>query len=171
MMASSAVAWERTLLACPGFPGTASHSIVLFANKARWKRALSGVLTKTMNPKLAQFAHQKYLNLESYRKTGQPIRTPMWFAEENGLLYVYSLANAGKVKRVRHHPRVRVASCDMRGKLKGAWVEGEARIVDPAEAARGHQALNRKYGWLKRAGDLFSKLKKRERVVMAIQVD
>ena len=33
---------------------------------------------------LGQFANQKYLNMETYRKTGKPVATPLWFAEENG---------------------------------------------------------------------------------------
>src|ERR671930_611340 len=94
---------------------------------------------------LTQFAHQKYLNLETYRRTGQPVATPVWFAEAHGTLYMYSLANAGKVKRIRNNPRVRVMPCDMRGQPQGEWVEATARIVDDREAALGHKLLNDKY--------------------------
>jgi uncharacterized protein len=116
----------------------------------------------------AQFADQKYLNLETYRKTGQPVATPVWFAEANGTLYMYSLANAGKVKRIRNNSRVRIVPCDMRGQPKGEWVEAKARILDEREAALGHKLLNDKYGWMKRIGDAFSKLRQRQRVVIAI---
>ena len=92
--------------------------------------------------RLSQFADEKYLNLESYRKTGQTVATPVWFAEDGALLYIYSLADAGKVKRIRNNPRVRVTPCDMRGKLKGEWVEARARIVQGAEAVKGHQLLD-----------------------------
>lgn len=121
--------------------------------------------------KLAQFAGQDYLNLESYRKTGQPVQTPMWFAEDGGRLYVYTLANAAKVKRVRHNPRVRIAPCTVRGRPKGEWVGATARVVGPEEAARGQALLTRKYGWKKRIGDFFSGLRGRERAVMTIDVD
>ncbi len=120
--------------------------------------------------KLAQFANQKYLSLESYRKNGTPVATPVWFAEDGGMFFIYSLANAGKVKRIRNNPRVRVAPCDVRGKLKGDWVDAEARIADAATATRGHQLLNRKYGLLKKIGDLFSRLRKRAREVITIRV-
>jgi uncharacterized protein len=123
------------------------------------------------NEKLAQFANQKYLNLESYRKNGMPVATPLWFAEDEGVFYVYSLANAGKVKRIRNNPRVRVVPCDVRGRPKGEWVDAEARIADEATAARGHQLLNKKYGLLKGIGDFFSKLRKRERAVITIRVN
>jgi uncharacterized protein len=121
--------------------------------------------------KSAQFADQKYLNLESYRKNGTPVSTPVWFAEEQGVFYVYSLANAGKVKRIRSNPRVRIMPCDIRGNPKGEWVDAEARIADAATDAKGHKLLNQKYGLLKRVGDVFSKLRKRERAVITIRVN
>jgi len=119
--------------------------------------------------KLAQFAHQKYLNLETYRKNGKPVPTPVWFAQDDGVLYVYTNVNTGKVKRIRNNPRVRLAPCDARGKPKGTWVEGQARIVDAAEADRGHQLLNQKYSW-KRLGDIWAKLRRSKQVVIAIEV-
>jgi PPOX class probable F420-dependent enzyme len=121
--------------------------------------------------KLAQFRGQKYLSIESYRKTGLAVATPVWFAEGDGVFYVYSLANAGKVKRIRNNPRVRVMPCDFRGQPKGVWVNAEARIADAATGARGHQLLNKKYGLMKRVGDFFSKLRKRERAVITIRVN
>ncbi|HWX43484.1 MAG TPA: PPOX class F420-dependent oxidoreductase, partial [Blastocatellia bacterium] len=77
--------------------------------------------------KLAALAHEKYINLETYRKDGTPILTPVWFVQQGGNVYVYSLANAGKVKRIRRTSMVRIAPCDMRGTLKGDWIAGTAR--------------------------------------------
>src|SRR5215475_5626937 len=119
---------------------------------------------------LAPFAGQKYLNLESFKRDGTPVRTPVWFAEEQGVLYVYTLANAGKVKRIRRHPRIRIAPCTMRGTVTGPWAEAEATIVDATTAAHGHALLRHKYGWMKGIGDLVSRLLHRERVVIAIRV-
>jgi hypothetical protein len=122
------------------------------------------------SPNLAPFAGQKYLNLESVKRDGTSVQTPVWFAEDQGVLYVYTLANAGKVKRIRRHPRIRLAPCTMRGTVIGAWVEAEATIVDATTAAHGHALLRHKYGWLKGIGDVFSRLLHRERVVIAIRV-
>jgi PPOX class probable F420-dependent enzyme len=94
----------------------------------------------------------------------------VWFAEEQGVLYVYTLANAEKVKRIRHHPRIRIAPCTMRGTVTGPWVEVEATIADATTAAHGHALLRHKYDWMKRIGDLFSHLLHQERVVIAIRV-
>lgn len=121
------------------------------------------------NEKLSEFAGEKYVNLATYRKNGTAVYTPVWFAEEGDQLYIYSLANAGKVKRIRNNPRIKIAPCDVRGKVKGKWVEAEARIVEASEAEHGHKLLNKKYGMLKSIGDFFSKLRKRERTVIAIR--
>ena len=118
---------------------------------------------------LSPFVGQRYLNLESFKRDGTPVQTPVWFAEEQGVLSVYTLANAGKVKRIRRTPRIRLAPCTMRGTVTGPWVEGEATIVDATTAAHGHALLRQKYGWLKGIGDLCSRIMHRERVVIAIR--
>src|SRR2546426_863814 len=121
------------------------------------------------HPHLTPFVGQRYLNLESFKRDGTPVQTPVWFAEDHGVLYVYTLANAGKVKRIRRHPRIRIALCTRRGTVTGPWVEAEATIIDATTAAHGHALLRQKYGRLKGIGDLFSRLLHRERVVIAIR--
>jgi hypothetical protein len=86
------------------------------------KITCNGVLHKGIamqSQHLTPFAGQRYLNLASFKRDGTPVQTPVWFAEEQGVLYVYTLANAGKVKRIRRHPRVRLAPCTMRGQVIG----------------------------------------------------
>jgi len=117
-----------------------------------------------------QFAKRKYLNVETYRKSGQPVATPVWFAESAGTFYMYSLADAGKVKRMRNNPNVRIVPCDMRGTPKGEWVQAKARILDGQAEALAHTLLTDKYGWMKRIGDAFSKLMRRRRVAIAVEI-
>jgi PPOX class probable F420-dependent enzyme len=123
------------------------------------------------NDKLAQFANQKYLNLESYRRNGQGVRTPLWFAEDNGALYFYTLADSYKVKRIGATPRVRVVPCDMRGNVKGEWVDATARRLDVVESRRVDKLLDRKYGLVKRITNFVSKFRVRERAYFAIQIN
>jgi uncharacterized protein len=120
--------------------------------------------------RLVPFVGQRYLTLESVKRDGTPVRTPVWFAEDHDVLYVYTLANAGKVKRIRRHPRIRIAPCTMRGTVIGSWLEAEATIADATTAAHGHALLRQKYGWKKGIGDLYSRLMHRERVVIVIRV-
>lgn len=122
---------------------------------------------------LAQFASAKYISLETFRKTGAGVRTPVWFAADPAApesFYVYSEADAGKVKRIRNNSHVRVAPCDIRGNLRGAWVDGQARVVDGMEADKGQDLLRHKYGWMKRMGDFFSRLMGHRQVLLQIRI-
>ncbi len=115
-----------------------------------------------------RFAGHKYLSLETFRKTGVGVRTPVWFAENDGELLLYTLADSGKVKRIRNNPRVRIAPSDMRGKLLGDWSDATARFLDGHEARQANRLLNQKY-WLKCLFDWTSKLRKTPRVYLAIR--
>ncbi len=118
----------------------------------------------------APLAAQRYLNLETYRRTGQPVATPVWFVIERDIIYVYTLASSGKVKRIRNNPRVRIAPCDARGRLRGTWLQATARIVDESEAGRAHALLVAKYGWMKRLADLLRAIRPKPRAVIALTV-
>ncbi|HSY13587.1 MAG TPA: PPOX class F420-dependent oxidoreductase [Verrucomicrobiae bacterium] len=126
---------------------------------------------------IAQFARAKYLNLETFRKTGVGVRTPVWFVQDvchsnptTTVFYVYSELQAGKVKRVRNNPKTRIAPCNFRGTVTGEWIEARARICNEGDAAHGQELLRRKYT-MKRIGDLFGKLLRHQNVVIAIDVD
>jgi len=114
------------------------------------------------------FEGEQYLSLETYRKSGEAIATPVWFAEDAGVIYVYSLANMGKVKRIRNNPKVRIAPCRLRGELKGDWVPATARVLPDGDHARVHALLNRKYGLMKRIGSWFSRLRGKQHDMIAI---
>jgi len=122
---------------------------------------------------LSQFSCAKYISVETFRKTGVGVRTPVWFAADPAvpeLFYVYSAPDAGKVKRIRNNPRVRVAPCDIRGNLRGGWVNAQASIITGPEAEKGQQLLRKKYGWMKRVGDFFAGFRKREQAVLQIRL-
>jgi PPOX class probable F420-dependent enzyme len=130
-----------------------------------------------MSDAIAQFDKAKYFSLETFRKTGAGVRTPVWFARDPAsndnptLFYVYTLPDSGKVKRIRNNPKVRVAPCNMRGDVRGAWVEAKARLCNGNEAAKGQSLLKGKYGLAKRIGDFFSGLRGRTQVVLAIEIE
>ena len=126
---------------------------------------------------IAQFAKAKYLNLETLRKSGVGVRTPVWFAKDPlharrtiHVFYIYSEADAGKVKRIRNNPKVRVAPCTVLGDVRGTWIDGRARICEDDEAFNGQNLLRQKYGLLKIVGDLFSRLMRHKQTVIAVEV-
>ena len=93
-------------------------------------------------------ADEAYVSLATYRRDGREVRTPVWIAGDGGDLVVYTNGRSGKVKRIRNGARVRLAACDVRGKLLGDWVDASARVrSDPAALRRGIDAVRRKYGW------------------------
>jgi PPOX class probable F420-dependent enzyme len=126
---------------------------------------------------LAAFAGHKYLNLETFKRSGDGVKTPVWFAADptvpldssGAKLFAYTIGVSGKVKRVRNNPRVRIAPCDMKGRVLGDWVDARAEIVTGEEAARGMDLLNKKYFPWKQLLGFFASFSRRERIVFAIR--
>lgn len=105
-------------------------------------------------------ARARYLNLESLKRDGSAVRTPLWFAPDaDGTFYIYSQAEAYKVKRLRRTPACRVAACDMRGNVSGPWLEARAEILSGAAAAHGMALLDRRYWPWKQMLGLLARLR------------
>ena len=120
-----------------------------------------------------QLAAADYFNLATFRKNGNAVATPVWFAPQGDTFYVFSAGDAGKVKRIRSSGRARVAACDVRGQLTGEWTDAQARLVnDPAEVETAYRSLRRKYGLRMAALDFLAKLSGRyqRRQMIAVNV-
>jgi PPOX class probable F420-dependent enzyme len=121
---------------------------------------------------LSHLVGEKYINLETYRKNGQGVRTPVWFVErdndDGSVLYVRTSDDTGKYKRVRKNPSVQIAPCDMRGTVKGKWIKGEARIAGEEEKLKAFKMLEKKYGLLYKMTRMF--LSSKNYVIIAIHV-
>ena len=70
----------------------------------------------------------------------------MWFGLHRGRAYVESLADAGKVTRLRRDPHVRVSPCTIGGKPLGPVTDGSGRILEADEEELAESALDRHYG-------------------------
>jgi PPOX class probable F420-dependent enzyme len=108
-------------------------------------------------PLPAEIHGQKYVSLATFRKSGVAVRTPIWFAAENSKLYFMTRSDSGKFKRIRNNPRVKVAPCTIRGKIKGPDFPARVRILPPDEGKRARKAIHAKY-WLARVPFLWSKV-------------
>ena len=125
----------------------------------------------------AALAGKQYLNLETYRKSGKAVRTPVWFAaareEGPATLYVYTTADSGKAKRIRLNSTVKIAPCDARGTVNGPWIDARAVVVGAEEFDRGMRLINRKYRPLKQIIDWFTllsgRIRRHERIMLAIR--
>ena len=118
--------------------------------------------------KLAPFRDHKYISLETFKKNGQGVKTPVWFVLHNDALYVYTEADSWKVKRIRNNSRVRVAVCNLRGNVKGEWVDATASLVDGEERLAADKLLNRKYV-LKTIFNILSRLNRHTRAMIKIE--
>jgi PPOX class probable F420-dependent enzyme len=104
-------------------------------------------------------ASERYINLETFKRDGNGVKTPVWTAPLDGKLVVMSAGDAFKVKRLRRDPRARVAACDIRGNVRGPWLEATGRILEGADdVRRAHAALRAKYTWQIAVGDFFARL-------------
>ena len=89
----------------------------------------------------------KYALLVTYRRSGEPVPTPVWFGlDGQERLFVRTEAAAAKVKRVRADPRVLVGPSDARGKPLGPLAAGLGREVDAGGREHAEAVLTSSYG-------------------------
>ena len=116
----------------------------------------------------AQVGNQTYISLETFKKNGEGVRTPVWFVLHGDALYAYTRSDSWKVKRIRNNPRVRVARCTVRGRVTGPWVDGTASIVDGDERRVADQLLDRKY-FLKAILNWLTRINRHDRTMIRIR--
>jgi PPOX class probable F420-dependent enzyme len=97
----------------------------------------------------SEVSGQKYVSLTTFRKTGAAVRTPVWFAEGDGKLYVMTRSDSGKYKRIRNYGKAMVAPCKMNGKVTGPDFQATARILPREQWPAARQLIKRKY-WMAR---------------------
>ncbi len=116
------------------------------------------------------FKNQQYLNLETFRKTGMGVKTPVWFVEVKDELCFITEAESAKVKRMRNNPSVKVAPCKMDGTVIGDWAPATIRFMLEDEINEVDRLYNRKYGLIKLLFELPKTFKKKPaRSVIAIR--
>ena len=107
---------------------------------------------------MTRLPRSEYVSLTTYRRSGVPVATPVWAAPDGDTLVVWTRADSGKVKRLRHTSRVTVAPCDVRGRVQGPAVEAEAGLVPRSEHPEALTALRRAYGLKFTLGNATSRL-------------
>ena len=143
----------------------------MFAKGLVIKEDIDHVTARAANPPGVGVRGQRVLVPALVAEPERDIVGELDVAEEDGQFFVYSEAQAGKVKRIRNNPRVRLAPCDMRGGLKGEWVEATARILEGQEASHASELLDAKYGWQKRLLGFLTRFRPRPRAYLAIRLE
>lgn len=94
-----------------------------------------------------QFEKQQYLNIETFRKNGEGVKTPVWFVQDGETLQVWTQAGSGKAKRIRNDGTVRVAPSTGSGEPTGTWMDARAQTDESPETIKHVETLmKKKYG-------------------------
>jgi uncharacterized protein len=107
---------------------------------------------------LASLERYHFINITTFRKSGTPVVTTVWFAAVGGKIYVTTARDSGKVKRIRNNPELIIAPSTRLGWPIGFDMAARARVLTPAEQAPAQRALRAKYGWQMRLYELIERL-------------
>jgi uncharacterized protein len=81
-----------------------------------------------MDP-LLSLASERFISLTTFRRSGVAVSTPVWVGRDGDALVVLTPAGSGKVRRLRHDPRVQIRPC---GRF-GAVADGAVPVDGIAE--------------------------------------
>ena len=108
---------------------------------------------------LDEIKSEEYISLETYRKNGKSVKSPVWFVIENDLLYIITRSQTGKIKRLKNNLQVKFALCTMKGKITGEWISGTVKILDEKQTKEAVKMRDKKYGFLAKIAKFLSKSK------------
>jgi PPOX class probable F420-dependent enzyme len=94
-----------------------------------------------------------YCLLVTFRRSGEPVPTPVLFGLQDGKLYFRTDASTAKVARIRNDPRVLVGPANSRGKPRGPLARGTARLVPIDENDAAYAVLKQNYTRVERLGE------------------
>lgn len=98
-----------------------------------------------------QIGDEKYVSLVTFRSSGEGVPTAVWFAKFGDAANTYCViteTNAGKVKRIRKNPKIKVQACDIKGNVtaNATTYSGVARLVTGTEAVAVRKTIAKRYG-------------------------
>ena|SRR5947209_433114 len=108
---------------------------------------------------ISSLAGHKYINLETYRKNGDAVATPVWFATDGEKILIVTRSETGKIKRLQTNKSVRFMPCGFKGQPKGEWKKGKAAFCAPEELRHAIELRNKKYGLQARLVGIISRSK------------
>ena len=105
-------------------------------------------LPREAHPALDDLGREPFVSLTTFRRSGAPVSTPVWVARDGETLVVTTPSGSGKVKRVRHTPRVELRPCSRTGTVApgAAVTTAVAEVVsEPGAVDRLGALVRRKY--------------------------
>jgi PPOX class probable F420-dependent enzyme len=116
---------------------------------------------------LKEFEGHKYISVETYRKDGRAVRTPVWFVSDGLALYVRTYEDSGKVKRIKKNKKVRAAPCSFEGAILGNWLEFEPEFIRDDDA-RLKKMFSSKYGMQVMFTSFLARLRRKRYVMLKL---
>ncbi|MHA1219650.1 MAG: PPOX class F420-dependent oxidoreductase [Candidatus Heimdallarchaeaceae archaeon] len=97
---------------------------------------------------------QKCISLTTYKKNGEGVSTPIWFARDNDDIYIMTDMKTWKAKRMKNNSKVTFVSCSYSGKVRKKFndlrIHGNAEFLDGKEHDKAEQRIANKYKLLYR---------------------
>ena len=90
-------------------------------------------------------ADARFIDLVTFRRSGEPVGTPVLFVQDGNRLLVRTAAGTWKLKRIAHTPDVEVTPSDQKGRHLGATVVGTARVLGPEAVEPTLRAIHAKH--------------------------
>ena len=89
---------------------------------------------------------ERYIQLTTFRRSGDPVHTAVWHVAVDGVLYVHTGDQTGKAKRLRAIGSAEVAPSDARGRITGETVQVTGTSLNGENPQRIETAFRDKYG-------------------------
>jgi uncharacterized protein len=94
---------------------------------------------------LARFGHHTTVLLETRKRDGSWVGTPVSLVVEGERAYFRTYDAAGKTKRLRNFPEVHLSPSSLRGKPKGPNMTAQTRLLHGDEADHARSLLASSY--------------------------
>jgi uncharacterized protein len=93
---------------------------------------------------LTPFTRRRTALLTTFKRDGTPVDTPVTIAVEGDHAFVRTYDRAGKAKRLRNDPAVRITPSTVGGRPRGEPLPARAVLLDGAEAEHAARAIARR---------------------------
>jgi uncharacterized protein len=99
---------------------------------------------KSQSP-LRQFVNQKTVSLQTRKRDGTWVATPVNIVVEDDHAYIRTWRGSGKSKRLRNFSEVEIAPSTIRGRVTGPYLSTWAQLLTGDESRHAATLLAQKY--------------------------
>jgi uncharacterized protein len=109
---------------------------------------MSSASPKPASEALAPLAAHKTALLTTFKRSGEPVSTPVTIAVDGDRAFFRTYDQSWKARRLHRNPEVEAAPSTSGGKPRGPAIHGRARLLDAEEAAHASWLIARRSPFL-----------------------